>query len=68
MYNFDSIDKNCLVYINNERIDGLFYKITSSEDHIISVKLFNRGSACILKSFFLSFFLKIYIRILIDKI
>ena len=49
---FDSIDKNCLVYTNNERIDGLFYKITSSEDHIISVKLFNRGSACILKRYF----------------
>ena len=48
---FDSVDKNCLVYTNNERIDGRFYRLTTTKDYIISVKLFNPGSVCILKRY-----------------
>ena len=36
---FDSFDKNCLIYTNNERIDGKFYEINPNKDYIISLKL-----------------------------
>ena len=49
---FDSFDKNCLVYANNERIDGKFYQISTNKDYIISVKLFNPESACVLQRYF----------------
>ena len=48
---FDSFDKNCLVYANNIRIDGQFYQIYPNKEYIISVKLFNPESACILQRY-----------------
>ena len=48
---FDSYDKNCLVYANNERIDGKFYEINPNKDYIISVKLFNPDSASVLRRY-----------------
>ena len=48
---FDSFDKNCLIYTNNERIDGKFYEINPNKDYIISVKLFNPDSASVLRRY-----------------
>ena len=39
---FDSIDKRCLVYDqDNKRIDGLFYKISPNKDYKISTSFYN---------------------------
>ena len=59
---FDSIDKNCLVYTNNERIDGEFYKISPIKDYTILVKLYNPGAACILKRYFSNVPQSIYLK------
>ena len=48
---FDSIDKNCLVFIKEERIDGQFYSIPPGIDYIISVKLYNPELTCVLQRY-----------------
>ena len=52
---FDSIDKNCLVYIKDERIDGQFYSISSNKDYKISVKLYNQESTSVLQRYLSNF-------------
>ena len=59
---FDSIDKNCLVYANNERIDGQFYKISPNKNLTILVKLYNPDSACVLKRYFSKVPQQIYLK------
>ena len=59
---FDSIDKNCLVYTNNERIDGQFYDISPIKDYTISVKLYNPKETCILKRYFSNVPQNIYLK------
>ena len=48
---FDSYDSNCMVFANNERIDGKFYEIMSGQSYLISIKLYFNKSTCIVKRF-----------------
>ena len=57
---FDSYDSNCMVYANNERIDGKFYEISSGQNYLISIKLYFNKSTCIVKRFLSDYYKEEY--------